>query len=84
MFWKTFKVSYKNMQYGEFHLKNSKWLCPDLNNAIQNQTILCPPRSNKTFIETFSNIFYILRDILTRTSKCIQSVVYTECIQSVW
>jgi len=32
----------------------------------QCQTILCPPRSNKNLLKTFSRIFYILRDILIR------------------
>jgi len=40
------------MKNGEFHLKNSKWLCSDFDNATQSQTntILCPPRSHKTFV----------------------------------
>jgi len=58
--------------FGEF-LKNSKWPCPDLNNAIQDQingTISCPTRNNKIFIENiFLIIFYILGDISTRKLK---------------
>jgi len=45
------------LKNGGLHLKNSKSSCPELNNAIHGQTngtLLCPPRSNKTFIE---NIF---------------------------